>query len=61
MKNLAGSPEHAYIEKGLRARLDRWMKETNDPFDTGARDPKYGMLQLGQKFTSDRWDDVIPS
>jgi arylsulfatase A-like enzyme len=58
MKNLAGKPEHADTEKELRARLDRWMKETDDPFDTGKRDPKYGMLELDQKFTSDRWDNV---
>ncbi len=30
VKNLAGQPEHQATLETLRARLDRWMKETND-------------------------------
>ena len=33
--NLAGSPKHAEIKADLSARLDRWMRETNDPILDG--------------------------
>ena len=33
--NLAASPGHRLILDDLRARLDRWMKETDDPLLTG--------------------------
>ncbi len=34
-RNLAGKPKHAAIEAGLRAQLEAWQRETNDPL----RDP----------------------
>jgi len=55
MKNLAGRPEHGETQSQLEARLQRWLAETGDPFDTGERDPKTGMLLLGQEFNDDRW------
>jgi hypothetical protein len=55
-KNLAGRKEYAEIQKQMEARLQRWITETNDPFDTGPRDPKTGMLELGQEFADDKWD-----
>ncbi len=33
--NLADSPEHAAILKDMSARLDRWMRETDDPLLQG--------------------------
>ncbi len=58
MNNLAGHSEAADIEAELEARLQKWLKETDDPFETGEREPVYSMLDLGQKFTSSSWDDV---
>lgn len=33
--NLAERPEHAEVLSDLRARLDRWMQETEDPLSSG--------------------------
>ena len=55
MNDLAGKEEYADVQAGLELRLQQWMAETGDPFDTGKRDPVTGMLQLGQEFSSDRW------
>lgn len=55
MTNLAGNPDYAEIQQQLEHRLKQWMEQTDDPFEIGERDPKTGMLCLGQKFTSDRW------
>jgi arylsulfatase A-like enzyme len=52
MKNLADSPEHQNIREKLEQRIKRWMKETDDPFDTGERCLETGMLMLGQKYTN---------
>jgi len=57
MKNLAGLSEHAPAQRELEARLQRWIAETGDPFETGERDPVKGMLMLGQEFAGDRWQD----
>jgi len=45
--NVAGQPEHRAAQQRLRARLDRWMRETGDPRATGDDDrwdrfPYYG-------------------
>ena len=53
--NLAGNPEHAQTERQLRARLDQWIADTGDPFDTGERDGRIGALVLGQRFTHPKW------
>ena len=55
MKNLAGDPEHAEIQTQLCARLDQWIADTHDPFDTGTRDHRIGALVLGQTFTHEKW------
>ncbi|MBT7066072.1 MAG: DUF4976 domain-containing protein [Verrucomicrobia bacterium] len=57
MKDLAGKPEHKEIQAQLEQRLQQWIKETDDPFETGERDPKTGMLRLGQRFTHEKWTD----
>ena len=36
------------------------MADTGDPFDTGARLPANGMLDLGQSFTHSRWYAEAP-
>jgi len=55
MNNLAGKPEVHDLQARLEARLQKWMADTGDPFDSGERDPETGMLQLGQRFASDKW------
>ena len=56
MNNLAERDEYKKIETNLEKRLQRWIAETDDPFDTGERDPKTGMLVLGQKFTHEKYN-----
>ncbi len=56
MRNLAGDPKHAQLQASLESRLQQWMTDTQDPFDTGERDPETGMLMLGQQFTNERWE-----
>jgi arylsulfatase A-like enzyme len=56
MENLAGRPEYTGVQASLEKRLQRWIAETGDPFDTGARDPETGMLQLGQTFIHEKWN-----
>jgi N-sulfoglucosamine sulfohydrolase len=34
-RNLVGDPAHAEVLKDMQARLERWMKETNDPLLKG--------------------------
>ena len=55
MNNLAGDPAHAELRGRMEQRLQRWIADTADPFDTGPRDPQTGMLALGQRFSHDRW------
>jgi len=56
LQNLAGKKEYAEIEKQMQDRLHRWITETGDPFETGARDPKTGMLLLSQEFANEKWN-----
>ena len=47
LENVAGRPEHAAAQKRLRAQLDRWLRDTNDPRATEDDDrwdryPYYG-------------------
>ena len=60
MHNCFDDPEYAEIREQMEARLQQWLKETNDPFDWGERDNVKHMLKLGQEFTSNKWDNVVP-
>lgn len=42
--NRAADPAYAGVLADLRARLDRWMRETDDPALTGRLEPRPGML-----------------
>ena len=55
MSNLAGNPEHREIEAQQEQRLQQWIRDTEDPFETGERDPKTGMLCLGQKLIRENY------
>ncbi|MBL7153701.1 MAG: sulfatase [Phycisphaerae bacterium] len=58
MKNLAGIPKFAKIQQEMEARLKKWMAETDDPFETGKRESKKGMLEM--EFTlQPRWQTHI--
>lgn len=56
LNNLAEKEEYADVRRRMEARLQQWIEETKDPFDTGPRDPRTGMLKLGQQFTNDKWN-----
>ncbi|MDP6041755.1 MAG: DUF4976 domain-containing protein, partial [Candidatus Latescibacteria bacterium] len=56
MTNLAGNPDYADLEIQLEQRMQKWIHDTNDPFQTGQRDPETGILQLDQKFIHEKWD-----
>jgi arylsulfatase A-like enzyme len=49
-QNLAGHSDFSGIQAQLESRLQQWMADTGDPFDSGEKDPKTGMLLLGQEF-----------
>jgi len=60
MKNVYDDPEYAGIRGKLEARLQKWMRDTNDPFDWGARDETKHMLKLGQVFVDENWYNIKP-
>jgi arylsulfatase A-like enzyme len=60
MRNVVDAPEYAEAAAELEARLQRWMQETRDPFDTGERLPATGMLDLGQAFIHTLWHEHAP-
>jgi hypothetical protein len=59
-QNRFDDPEYAEIREQLEKRLQRWMKETKDPFDWGERDETKHMLKIGQVFADDKWNEVTP-
>lgn len=44
VNNLAGSPDHAAVLVDMQARLDRWMRRTNDPLLNGPIVPHPGVI-----------------
>ena len=60
MRNLVDDPAYAGEAAKLETRLQQWLRETGDPFDTGDRLPVTEMLDLGQRFTSRRMHELAP-
>ena len=60
MRNLVQDPAYAAVADGLEQRLQQWLRDTEDPFDTGERLPVTEMLDLGQRFTSRRMHELAP-
>jgi arylsulfatase A-like enzyme len=60
MRNLIDDTEYTQVAQQMEERLQRWIKETHDPFDTGRRLPVTEMLDLGQSFNSTRWHQSAP-
>jgi len=60
MTNLVDDPDHAVVAEELEERLRQWIRQTDDPFDTGRRLPETNMLDLGQRFTHPKWYDEAP-
>jgi len=58
--NLAEEPGYAQLADQMEERLQEWMAQVGDPFDTGARLPVTEMLDLGQAFTASHWYDDAP-
>ena len=59
MDNLAGDPHYTRIQNELEARLQKWMQDIDDPFDSGPRDEETEMLMLGQEFNDDRYKEFV--
>jgi hypothetical protein len=53
--NRVDDPGYQAIGEQLERRLQQWIAETGDPFDTGRRLPQTNMLDLGQVFTRPEW------
>jgi hypothetical protein len=47
--NLAENPKFTEVRQQMEARLKRWMADTSDPFETGRREPRKGMLEMDFK------------
>jgi arylsulfatase A-like enzyme len=60
MKNLADDPAHAQVAREMEERLQRWITETDDPFDSGPRLPVTGMLDLEQRLVRQRDYGLLP-
>ena len=60
MNNLAEDPAYASVAAEMERRLQRWLEETRDPFDTGERLPPTGVLDLGQAFSHNHWLEKAP-
>ena len=60
MRNLVNEPNYAATVDEMEARLQRWIEETGDPFDSGERLPITEMLDLGQTFIDEKWYDLAP-
>jgi len=59
MRNLAGDPEYKAIQNQMEQRLQQWIEETEDPFETGERDPETGILLLGQRFIHEKYEGEL--
>ena len=60
MHNAIDEPEYAGVANEMEERLQRWIEETGDPFDSGERLPVTEMLDLGQEFINDMWYQQAP-
>jgi arylsulfatase A-like enzyme len=60
MHNHIDDPGYAEIAEGMEGRLQEWIAQTGDPFDTGRRLPQTEMLDLGQRFIKADWYALAP-
>jgi arylsulfatase A-like enzyme len=60
MVNLAADAAYKDIVEQMETLLKRWIAETNDPFETGARLPVTEMLDLGQVLSSKEMHEHAP-
>lgn len=59
LNNLVGNPKFTEVQQQMETRLRRRMVDTDDPFETGRREPKKGMLDINFKLQP-RWLRVNP-
>jgi arylsulfatase A-like enzyme len=55
MQNRIDDPGYAETAQRLESRLQAWIAEAGDPFDSGSRLPQTDMLDLGQNFIRPEW------
>ena len=60
MQNRVDDPQYAETVESLERRLQAWIAETGDPFDSGRRLPQTDMLDLGQTFIKPEWYALAP-
>ena len=59
LNNLAENPKFTEVRQQMEARLKRWMADTSDPFETGRREPRKGMLEMDFKLQP-QWSKLNP-
>jgi arylsulfatase A-like enzyme len=60
MHNRIDDPAYAEVAAQMERRLQTWIEQTGDPFDTGNRLPQTEMLDLGQVYIRPEWYDRAP-
>jgi arylsulfatase A-like enzyme len=60
MTNVAGDRAHAAAQREMEERLQAWLTQTGDTFDTAPRLPVTGMIDFGQAFITDAWLQNAP-
>ena len=51
MNNLALDNKFSELVLGMENRLQKWLKDTEDPFDYGNRNESMDILKVGQAFS----------
>ena len=54
-RQLAGNPEYKQVQDQMERRLQKWIADTEDPFETAPRDPETGIVQIGQYYTHEKY------
>ena len=59
MRNVASDPAFSSVVDELEVELKKHMEESDDPFETGTRNPVTGELEMGLEYASERWANHV--